>query len=117
LTGFEKSYPHQLSGGMAQRVAIARALDAFTRIRLQDALQQIWLAHQVTTILVTHDIDEAIALSQRVVVLTPRPGRIARVFEIDLPYPRYRGSEGFATYQRELLAEFGLNHAAQVSAN
>lgn len=128
LDGFERAYPHQLSGGMAQRVAIARALapnptallldepfgalDAFTRIRLQNALEAIWLTHKMTTILVTHDIDEAIALGQRVVILTPRPGRISRILTIDLPYPRDRASEQFAHYRRELLIAFGLSHTA-----
>ncbi len=124
LTGFERHYPHQLSGGMAQRVAIARALapnpkvllldepfsalDAFTRIRLQDELQKIWSTHRITTMLVTHDIDEAIALSQRVLVMTARPGQIANTFTIDLPYPRNRGSEQFAAYRRDLLAALHL---------
>ena len=128
LSGFERAYPHQLSGGMAQRAAIARALapspglllldepfgalDAFTRMRLQDAFQEIWLANRTTAILVTHDIEEAIDLGQRVVVMTPRPGRIRRVVEIDLPYPRDRGGERFAAYRREILAEFDLSHAA-----
>lgn len=125
LGGFEHAYPHQLSGGMAQRVAIARALapnpaallldepfgalDAFTRIRLQNALEAIWLAHTMTTILVTHDIDEAIALGQRVVILTARPGRVSRILDIDLPYPRDRGNEQFARYRRELLIAFDLS--------
>jgi sulfonate transport system ATP-binding protein len=128
LAGFEKAYPHHLSGGMAQRAAIARALapspgmllldepfgalDAFTRMRLQDAFQEIWLANRTTAILVTHDIEEAIDLGQRVVVMTPRPGRIRRVVEIDLPYPRDRGGERFAAYRRAILGEFDLSHVA-----
>jgi len=132
LSGFERAYPHQLSGGMAQRAAIARALapspgvllldepfgalDAFTRMRLQDAFQEIWLANRTTAILVTHDIEEAIDLGQRVVVMTPRPGRIRRVVAIDLPYPRDRGAERFAAYRREILAEFDLSHAAAAGA-
>ena len=132
LTGFERAYPHQLSGGMAQRVAIARALapnpdvllldepfgalDAFTRIVLQDAVQAIWLKQRVTAILVTHDIDEAVALGQRVVIMTPRPGRVQRILEIDLPYPRDRGDDRFAAYRRELLAAFNLSHAIRHDA-
>lgn len=133
LTGFEGTYPHEVSGGMAQRAAIARALapapeallldepfgalDAFTRIHLQDALGAIWAANRTTALLVTHDIDEAVALSQRVVVMTPRPGRIRRILPIDLPYPRDRGGERFAAYRRELLAEFDLIPAAPVRAS
>ncbi|HLG75199.1 MAG TPA: ABC transporter ATP-binding protein [Ktedonobacteraceae bacterium] len=131
LSGFEQAYPYQLSGGMAQRAAIARALapqpdvllldepfgalDAFTRMRLQDALEEIWLTRRMTTLLVTHDIDEALALSQRVVVMTPRPGHVARVLEIDLPYPRERTSERFAAYRSELLTAFGLGSTAHSS--
>jgi len=132
LSGFEQAYPHQLSGGMAQRAAIARALapepgvllldepfgalDAFTRIRLQDALQEIWQRSRTTAILVTHDIDEAIALGQRVVIMTPRPGRIRRTLDIDLPYPRDRGDDRFGAYRRDVFIEFGLSHMAHERA-
>jgi len=97
LGGFARAWPHQLSGGMAQRAAIARglvnrpdillldepfgALDALTRARLQDEIKRIWARERSTMVLVTHDVDEALYLGQRVVVMTPRPGRIREIFE------------------------------------
>ena len=127
LNGFEKSYPHQISGGMAQRVAIARALinepkallldepmgalDSFTRADLQDKLLELWKENGITMILVTHDIDEAIYLSDRIVIMTPRPGKISKVIDVDLPRPRHRGGGEFLAMRRSILQFFELAQA------
>jgi len=128
LKGFEKSYPHQISGGMAQRVAIARALinnpevllldepmgalDSFTRTDIQDKLLQLHKENDTTMILVTHDVDEAIYLSDRIAVMTPRPGRISEIMEIKLPHPRHRGGTEFLSIRRDILEKFHLASAA-----
>lgn len=104
LNGFEKSYPHQLSGGMKQRVAIARAyavnpsvllmdepfgaLDAQTRTQLQSELLETWEKERKTCFFITHDVDEAIILAQKVIIMSARPGRIKEIVEINIPYPR-----------------------------
>jgi NitT/TauT family transport system ATP-binding protein len=130
LQGFEKAYPAQLSGGMRQRVAICRALvddpvlllmdepfgalDALTRDQMNIELQKMWLAEHKTVVFVTHSISEAIFLGDRVVVFTPRPGRIADVVQVDLPRPRrlaLRASErfnGYANHIRTLFEGMGL---------
>lgn len=122
LSGFEKSYPHQLSGGMAQRVAIARALvnkpeillldepfgalDALTRAYLQQELHRIWQAEGITMILVTHDVEEAIYLGDKVVVMEPRPGRIRRIVPVNLAHPRERAGLPFVEVKEQVLREF-----------
>ncbi|KAA9004828.1 ABC transporter ATP-binding protein [Paenibacillus spiritus] len=122
LQGFERAYPRELSGGMAQRVAIARALlrrpevllldepfgalDAFTRSHMQEVLLDIWERNRTTMLFVTHDLDEAVFLGERVVIMNPRPGHIRSVIDIDLPYPRRRSSTSFQEYRTLVLREF-----------
>jgi len=119
LTGFERAYPHQLSGGMAQRAAIARALvnepkvllldepfgalDALTRLKLQEELLALRRRTNATVLLVTHDVEEALFLSDRVVVLQPRPGRIAQILTVGAS-ARERTSPAFGRLKEELLA-------------
>jgi ABC-type nitrate/sulfonate/bicarbonate transport system ATPase subunit len=119
LETFADAYPHQLSGGMAQRVALARALinhpkillldeplgalDAFTRMKMQDEVLRLWEARGTTMILVTHDIDEAIYMSDRIVIMSARPGRVERTIEINLDRPRERNSAAFLKFRVEIL--------------
>jgi sulfonate transport system ATP-binding protein len=128
-------WPRELSGGQAQRVAIARALvprpevllldepfsalDAFTRADLQDHLLDLWADAKPTLILVTHDVDEAIVLADRVMVMCPRPGRIFDEIDVDLPRPRDRQSAAFDFVKRRVLAALdrSLNRAAATAAN
>lgn len=127
LGKFRDAYPHELSGGMAQRTAIARALvpepdvllmdepfgalDAFTRIEMQDALIDVWEKQRTTAVLVTHDIDEAVVLANRVVVMSAHPGSIKKVVDIDLAYPRDRTSPEFAQLRSLLLEQFLESHS------
>lgn len=122
LNGFEKAYPRELSGGMAQRVAIARALlrqpqvllldepfgalDAFTRAHMQEVLLELWQRNRTTMIFVTHDIDEAVFLADRIVVMKPRPGAIRNIIPVDLPFPRKKASTSFQEIRFKVLREF-----------
>ncbi|MEA3211021.1 MAG: sulfonate transport system ATP-binding protein [Chthoniobacter sp.] len=119
LEAFANALPHHLSGGMAQRVALARALinhpkvllldeplgalDAFTRMRMQDEVLRLWQARRTTMLLVTHDIDEAIYMCDRIVIMTPRPGRIERTIVVDLDRPRQRSSPEFLRLRGDIL--------------
>jgi ABC-type nitrate/sulfonate/bicarbonate transport system ATPase subunit len=124
LTGFAQAYPHQLSGGMAQRAALARALvndpalllldeplgqlDSLTRLTLQTELVALWRDKGFTAILVTHDVEEAVLLTSRVIVLSERPARIKAEFTVDLPYPRHRDNRELVVLRRQILGTLGL---------
>ena len=124
LAGFADALPHRLSGGMAQRAAIARALvtrpkvllldepfsalDAFTRLQLQDHLLQLWRDARPTMLFVTHDVEEALILADRVVVLRGRPGRLHRDYRIDLPRPRRQADPRLAEWKERLLGDLDL---------
>ena len=125
LAEFSDAYPWQLSGGMAQRVGIARALtvqpeillldeplgalDAMTKISMQEELARIWSEENVTMVVVTHDLEEAIYLADRVLILPKEKGGAARLIDIDLRRPRDRSEGRFVRYREELLREFGLH--------
>jgi NitT/TauT family transport system ATP-binding protein len=120
LQDFQLRYPHELSGGMQQRAAFCQAmvhkpatmlldeplgkLDAMTRESIRTDLQSLWLLQRPTVVFVTHSIEEAVQLSSRVAIITPRPGRIEKIIPIDLPYPRdytVKSSPEFTSYVRE----------------
>ena len=119
LEAFANSFPHHLSGGMAQRVSLARALinhprvllldeplgalDAFTRMRMQDEVLHLWRAHGTTMLFVTHDIDEAIYMSDRIVIMTQRPGKIEQIIPVELDRPRDRSSSDFLRLRGDIL--------------
>ena len=119
LQDFRTDYPAQLSGGMAQRVALVRslinepeillldeplgALDAFTRMNMQDEILKIWQEKQQLALMVTHDVDEAIYMGTRVLVMDAHPGRVIADIKIDLPFPRDRSSREFVEYRNDIL--------------
>lgn len=120
LSGFEYKYPHHLSGGMRQRAGLARALanhpevllmdepfgavDYLTRLQLQDDLLNIWQAEKKTVVFVTHDVSEAVFLGDRVVLLSPRPGRIHTIFSVSQPRPRKRDDVALLKIQNDIYA-------------
>jgi NitT/TauT family transport system ATP-binding protein len=124
LTGFANAYPHQLSGGMAQRAALARALvndpqllildeplgqlDSLTRIAMQSELVSLWQRAGFTALLVTHDVEEALFLAGRVIVLSQRPAHIEAEIVNTRPYPRHRGDPHLAELRHEVFAHLGL---------
>lgn len=133
LAEFADHLPKELSGGMRQRVAIARAyavspsmllmdepfgaVDAVTRIHLQDQLLSTWQAERKTIVFVTHDVDEAVYLANRVVVMSPRPGRISQIVRVELPYPRTeetRLSEQFMQLRNRVWQ--GVFHSGELAA-
>jgi ABC-type nitrate/sulfonate/bicarbonate transport system ATPase subunit len=128
LGEFRHCHPHQLSGGMAQRAALARALiggpevllldepfaalDALTRMQMQDLVADVYQRLQPTVVLVTHDVDEALILADRIVIMGKRPATIAATIDVPLARPRDRGDVALAPLRARILAHFGLSHAA-----
>jgi NitT/TauT family transport system ATP-binding protein len=128
LNGFETAYPRELSGGMRQRVELARALaadpdviymdepfgalDFFTRLKMRDDLLRIWQQERKTVLFVTHEIDEAVQLADRIIVLNQRPATIERVVSVDLPRPRDLTSPEYLKTRAQLLGAVGIGHLA-----
>jgi ABC-type nitrate/sulfonate/bicarbonate transport system ATPase subunit len=125
LSSFADAYPHQLSGGMAQRASLARALvndpalllldeplgklDSLTRLTLQAELVRLWQRNGFTALLVTHDVEEALLLSSRIIVFSERPARIKAEFHFDKPYPRHRDDQDLIALRRSILGTLGLS--------
>ncbi len=124
LQGFDTAYPHQISGGMAQRTALARALvndpgllildeplgklDSLTRLQMQAELVRIWQDRGFTALLVTHDVEEALLMANRVIVVSDRPARIRADLPVPLAYPRHRDDPEIVRLRREVLGQLGL---------
>jgi NitT/TauT family transport system ATP-binding protein len=131
LQGFEKALPRQLSGGMKQRVAIARvlamspkvllmdepfgALDSFTRMELQEELVSLWQRQRFTCLFVTHDIEEAVYLADRIVVMTPRPGSIKTIVSVPLPRPRRRTDPRLTEIRNHVLEQYERSSPLEMS--
>ncbi len=125
LTAFAKAYPHQLSGGMAQRVALARALvnrpgllildeplgklDSLTRLSMQSEIVSLWQRDGFSVLMVTHDVEEALFMANRIIVMSDRPARVKAEIVVDRPYPRHRGDPHLAELRREVLGLLGLD--------
>ncbi|CAK6500243.1 Aliphatic sulfonates import ATP-binding protein SsuB (plasmid) [Pantoea sp. Nvir] len=128
LKEFARAWPHQLSGGMAQRAALARALvnhprllildeplgklDSLTRLRMQQEIVDLWQEQNFTTLMVTHDVEEALVMANRVVVFSSRPARVLDVIEVEQAYPRRRDDPALVALRSRVLALLGAEQAA-----
>ncbi|MDU6391123.1 MAG: ATP-binding cassette domain-containing protein, partial [Pantoea sp.] len=128
LQDFARAWPHQLSGGMAQRAALARALvnhprllildeplgklDSLTRLRMQQEIVDLWQEQNFTTLMVTHDVEEALVMANRVVVFSSRPARVLDVIEVEQAYPRRRDDPALVALRSRVLALLGTEQAA-----